>query len=87
MSIANKVNKIVKADTELRGEAWLVLLGYAACNDYAQSVVNRLSSENGTFQYYRFETVARYVRSIKSKTRAKLDKQAKEASQIGPVAQ
>lgn len=78
-SIASRVLSIIKSDIESRSEAWLVGLGYADCNDYAQTVVNRASFCNGTMQHVRFETVARYVRTEKSKIRAKLDREAKLA--------
>lgn len=78
-TIASQVLNIIKSDIESRSEAWLVGLGYADCNDYAQTVVNRASVCNGSIQHVRFETVARYVRTEKSKIRAKLDREAKLA--------
>ena len=70
-SIISRVTSIIKADVESQGEAWLLALGYAACNDYAQSVVNRAAfCVNGT-QHVRFETVARYVRTAKTRIKTR----------------
>jgi hypothetical protein len=68
-SIAKQVDEVLKAHIETKGENWLVSLGYAASNDYAQSVVGLIQSLTG--QYTRFETVARYIRVKKSQIRAK----------------
>lgn len=76
-TIASRVQAIINSDVESRSETWLISLGYADCNDYAQSVVNRVSCTDTGLEHIRFETVARYVRTTKSKIRAKLDKEAK----------
>ena len=78
-TISSRVLNIIKSDIESRSEAWLIGLGYADCNDYAQTVVNRASFCNSGIQHVRFETVARYVRTEKSKIRAKLEREAKAA--------
>jgi len=70
-SIISRVTSIIKSDVESQGEAWLLALGYAACNDYAQSVVNRaMFCLTGT-QHVRFETVARYVRTAKTRIKTR----------------
>lgn len=81
-SIASRVNSIIKSDIESRGETWLVCLGYADCNDYAQSVVDRASYIGTTKEHVRFETVARYVRTTKAQIRAKLDLAAKQSNTV-----
>jgi hypothetical protein len=83
-TISSRVLSIIKSDVESRSEAWLVGLGYADCNDYAQSVVNRVAYTQSGIEHIRFETVARYVRTEKSKIRAKLDREAKAAQLAQP---
>lgn len=67
-SIATRVAKIVKADIDNRGETWLLNLGYAECNDYAELVKFQVSQASGN-EYVRFETIARNIRSIKASIR------------------
>lgn len=86
-SLSSRVLSIIKSDVESRSEAWIVGLGYADCNDYAQSVVNRVAYTQSGFEHIRFESVARYVRTEKSKIRAKLDAAAKLAAQTGTTTQ
>jgi hypothetical protein len=78
-SLKSRVLTIIKADIESRSEAWIVGLGYADCNDYSQSVLNRVAYTQSGLEHIRFESVARYVRIEKSAIRAKLDAQAKLA--------
>lgn len=67
-TIQSQVKVIVAETVETRGAQWVIGLGYAASNDYAQSVTNQL---NVKFQsFYRFETVARYIRKEKNKLAA-----------------
>lgn len=68
-SVAKRVNEVIKSHIETRGETWLVSLGYAECNDYAQSVVSLIMGLSG--DYVRFETVARYIRQHKARIRTK----------------
>lgn len=68
-SVAKRVNEVIKSHIETRGETWLVSLGYAECNDYAQSVVSLIMGLSG--DYVRFETVARYIRNHKSSIRTR----------------
>lgn len=84
-TISSRVLSVIKSDVEARSEAWLCGLGYADCNDYAQSVVNRVAYTQSGLEHIRFETVARYVRSEKSKIRAKLDAAAKLAQSATPT--
>lgn len=77
-TIASRVQSIIKSDIEARSEEWLVGLGYADCNDYAQTVVGRASYTPNGIEHVRFETVARYVRTSKASIRAKLVSQAKQ---------
>jgi len=67
-TIATQVKTVIKSHVETKGEQWLVSLGYAASNDYAQSVVGLIMSLTG--QYTRFETVARYIRLEKARIRS-----------------
>jgi hypothetical protein len=53
----------VKAQVEVKGQDWLLALGYRECNDYAEILKAQLMAKNN--EYYRFETVARYVREHK----------------------
>jgi hypothetical protein len=69
-SIGTQVKEVVKSHIETRGETWLITLGYAASNDYAQSVVGIIQALTG--QYTRFETVARYIRKQKAVIRSKV---------------
>lgn len=62
-TIKQIVNAEVKAQVEIRGAAWLLGLGYRECNDYAEILKNQLMVTNQ--EYYRFETIARYVRTYK----------------------
>ena len=62
-SINKSVLDVVKAHVAANGEAWILGLGYAACNDYAEAVKNIVSINRN--EYMRFETVARYIRTYK----------------------
>lgn len=79
-SIASRVNRVIQSHIETRGEVWLVNLGYAECNDFAQLVVDQVSYVGTHKEFIRFETVARYVRSTKAMIRRKLELQAKSQS-------
>lgn len=67
-TLKDKVIAHVKSDVE-RGIN-VIGLGYEECNDYAQTVTNLLSVQNQTF--YRFESVARYIRRWKEVEKAKV---------------
>lgn len=67
---ATRVNSIIDSDVESRGAGWLLGLGAGACNDYAQSVVDRASYTPTGFDPVRFETVSRYIRAHKAKLKA-----------------
>lgn len=69
----------VKAQVASQGEAWLLALGYRECNDYAEVLKNNLMVRNQ--EYYRFETVARYVREYKEQLRIA---QERDAAKIVP---
>ena len=73
-AIVSQVETIVKSHIETKGENWLLTLGYGPSNDYAQSVVSLIMGLTGN--YVRFETVARNIRTIKNRIRAR---QAREA--------
>ena len=60
----------IRGHVAIRGETWLLTLGYAACNDFAQLVANEVSVKSG--YYTRFETVARYIRAEKASIRSKI---------------
>lgn len=62
-TIQKSVLEVVKQHVETRGEQWLLGLGYAECNDYAEIVKNIVSVNRN--EYMRFETVARYIRTYK----------------------
>lgn len=74
-TIASRVKSVLKTDIEAKGKAWLAGLGYAESNDYAQSVVFRVSVINGGVEHIRFETVARYIRDEKASIRKELKAQ------------
>jgi hypothetical protein len=85
-SISSRVLSVIQSDVAARSEAWICGLGYADCNDYAQSVLNRVAYTASGFEHIRFETVTRYVRIEKSKIRAKLDNEAKLVqAQVGVI--
>lgn len=68
-TIKQQVLTMVKEQVQVRGQDWILGLGYAECNDYAQTIVNCLNvKHNG---YYRFETIARYIRDYKEDLKAK----------------
>jgi hypothetical protein len=75
-TVSYRVNEVVKSHVETRGEAWLLALGYQDCNDYAEMVRSIVSQSSG-FEHVRFETVARNIRSIKSRIKAKQAAQPK----------
>jgi hypothetical protein len=66
-TLKDKVITHVKSDVE-RGVPVLAL-GYEECNDYAQTVTNLMSVQDRTF--YRFESVARYIRTWKEMNQTK----------------
>lgn len=74
-TIQSRVLSIIATDVASRGESWIASLGYAASNDYAQSVVYRVAVTTNGVQHIRFETVARYVRTEKAQIKAKLKAQ------------
>lgn len=64
-SINFVVTSYLKSQVEIQGgNAWILNMGYAECNDYAETVRQLLSAKTGF--YLRFETVARYVRKFKA---------------------
>lgn len=62
-TINQSVLEVVKSHIEVNGQAWILGLGYAQCNDYAEAVKNIVSINRN--EYMRFETVARYIRTYK----------------------
>ena len=70
-SVAKRVNTVIQSTIEIRGENWLVSLGYAECNDFAEAVRRQVSYTGTHLNECRFETVARYVRQHKARIRAK----------------
>lgn len=80
-SVAERVNKILDSHIEIKGESWLLKLGYADCNDYAEQV-RQIVSFSSNNEHIRFETVARYIRQRK----AALRKARSEAQSTGAVA-
>ena len=65
-TIKTQVETVVKSHTDIRGEAWLLQLGFGECNDYAASVASVLQE--------RQSTVERYIREYKEILRAKQPK-------------
>lgn len=80
-TIAERVNKILDSHIEIKGAEWLLRLGYADCNDYAEQVRQTVSFSSNN-EHVRFETVARYIRQRK----AALRKARQEAQTVGVVA-
>lgn len=69
--ISDEVKAYLNSQVEISGNSWLLNMGYAECNDYAETVRQLLSDKSG--QYLRFETVARYVRAFKRAESIKFD--------------
>ena len=68
-TIKSRIESVVRSHVEIRGEAWLLQMGYETCNDYAAQVTElvKFASNN---EHIRFETVARCIRAYKVRIKA-----------------